>query len=789
MDFDPGILRVESSHEDSLDAYVCEPPAAPARVALIGTYPPRQCGIATFSSDLIEQTRRFHPEIAFDVFALDRAASGITYPASVTALAAEKPAAYRAAAEAINASGADAVWLQHEYGIFGGPDGEMVVDFVDRLAAPLIVTLHTVLTQPSGRQRAILEHLIARASRIMVMSRYSRDLLAEHYDAPRELIAVIEHGAPDRAFGRSAAAKSAQELGERPVLMTFGLLGPGKGLEHMIDALPAILARHPETLYRIVGATHPELVACDGESYRDMLMERARALGVSDAIEWENRFLEAGELLERLEACDIFVTPYPGLQQSTSGTLSYAVALGKAVVATPYIHARELLADGVGVLVEPGSSTALAEAIGGLLDDREALAAMQRRAWERGRRTIWPRFADASAALVHAAIPEARTRAPLSVVPNPMGVFAMSDATGMLQHAIRTIPDRRHGYCLDDNARALMWINVAEGIETGERIARAAQYAGFVQHAWNPDLAVFRNFMRFDRGWCEDAGSEDSNGRTLWALGQTLETSRDPDLRAWARQWYDTTLPHLSRLRSPRTIAFLMLGAAARLRREPDHEPSRRQLRDGAASLLALIDAVSSEDWCWFETRLGYDNARLPQALIEAGELLEEPRWQAVGLTAARWLAELQTNVDGQFRPIGSESLGRNGEVLPFDQQPLEAQASIECARVAARVSHDPFWIAHAEAAWRWFFGANDRGAVLADLATGRCRDGVNPRGRNENCGAESILALHLSRHSMLALHAERAREPVSASSDAGDATGELRERQRHQQADPVSHL
>ena len=783
MDFDSGFPPIDSSRDGGADSYLREAPAPPARVALVGTYPPRQCGIATFTCDIVEQISLHHPRIAFDVFALEDGKARRDYPAHVTPLRADDPAAYRAAAEAINAGGAGAVWLQHEYGIYGGLDGEMVCDFIDRLAAPLILTLHTVLCDPSDSQRRILDHLLSRSSRVMVMSRNSFELLVANHGAQAGLVEVIEHGAPDRPFGRAAAAKAAQGCGDRPVLMSFGLLGPGKGLEHVIDALPTLLARHPSLLYRVIGATHPVLAARDGESYREMLMERARALRVSHAIQWENRFLDTEELLDRLEACDIFVTPYPNLQQSTSGTLSYAVALGKAVVATPYIHARELLADGVGVLVQPSSAEALAHAIGGLLDDPEALAAMRRRAWERGRQTTWPRFADATAALVRAAMPAARARAPLAVVPNPMGVFAMSDATGMLQHAIGTVPDRRHGYCLDDNVRALMWINVAEGIERGERIVRAGQYASFLQHAWNPDRRAFRNFMNFDRTWCEEGGSDDSNGRTLWALGQTLETSRDPDLRAWARMWYDTALPHLRDLRSPRTIAFVMLGAAARLRREPGHTPSHQALARGAQCLAALHAGVHLEGWNWFETRLGYDNPRLCQALIEAGDLLGDAAWRDLGLATGRWLAELQTSPGGLFRPVGSNGLGRDHEVLPFDQQPIEAQAAIECARAAFAVTRDDFWIGHAEAAWRWFFGANDRGAVLADLATGRCRDGVTPRGRNENCGAESILALHLSRHSMLALHADKAGE-----FPAGNA-GDVRERQRRQEADPVPHL
>ena len=749
-----------------------------ARVALVGTYLPRPCGIATFGADVVEQVSRFHPEIEFTIYALENFADARSYDPGIELIEAGDPASYRHAADRINASGVDAVWLQHEYGIFGGPDGEMVSEFVERLAAPLVLTLHTVLANPSERQRAILEHLLARASRVMVMSRYSFDLLAEHYGAPRELMRIIEHGAPDRPYGRSTQAKREQGLGERPVLMTFGLLGPGKGLEHAIDAMPAILERHPQALYRIVGATHPVLAARDGEAYREMLMERAQTLGVDHAIEWENRFLDTSELLDRLEASDIFLTPYSNLQQSTSGTLSYAVALGKAVIATPYIHARELLGEGVGVLIEPNCPVAIEKAVDLLLVDPAVLAATQRRAWERGRMTIWPRFAEGAVALVQEAVVQGNIRAPISVVPRLTGVFAMSDGTGMLQHAIGTVPDRSHGYCLDDNARALMLMNVAEGVEPRERQARALTYASFVQHAWNAERGRFRNFMNFDRSWCEDCGSDDSNGRALWALGQAIETSADADLRSWARRWYDTALPTLTAMRSPRAIAFVMLGCACRLRRDCGHKISRATLESGGNFLLAELDAARTADWNWFERRLGYDNPRLSQALIEAGTLLERPDMVAAGLETAQWLAALQTGAQGYFRPIGSNGLGCDYDALPFDQQPLEAQAAIDCARSAFNVTGDRAWSDHAMAAWRWFFGANDRGVVLGDLATGRCRDGINPRGRNENCGAESILALHLARHSMQALQAH----------EADDSTGVKLEPQPRPSAHPVPH-
>lgn len=743
-----------------------QPAKRKLRVALVGTYAPRKCGIATFSSDLVEQLGRFHSEIEIDIYALEDPASPLAYDGVAGTIDSTDAASFHHTARRINESAVDAVWLQHEFGLFGGDCGELVLDFVDRLAAPLILTPHTVLTEPNDKQREILDRLVARSSRIMTMSRHANDLLAETYGAPQEILHQIEHGAPDRPFGRQETFKQRLGLAGCKVLMTFGLLGPGKGIEHVIAALPAIVERHPETIYRIVGATHPNLVANDGEAYREKLEALVAELGMSEHVAWENRFLDCDELLDQLEACDVYLTPYPNLQQSTSGTLSYAVALGKAVVATPYVHARELLGGGIGKLIEPGSPRAVAEAVSGLLDDPSALLDLQQRAYAKGRETIWPRFAEKAAHLVAAAAAPPARRAPLTATPGFSGVLAMSDGTGMLQHAKGIVPDRVHGYCVDDNARALMLVNVASGLEDAEREPLQAAYAAFVQDAWNPEVNAFRNFMSYDRQWLEEKGSEDSNGRALWSLGHTVENGRDEGLRKWARCLYDTALPHCGGFGSPRALAFAMLGAAAVLRVDPRHGASRAMLDRGADFLERLLGGARRPDWAWFETVLGYDNPRLSQALIEAGSVLQNRRYLAAGLETLEWIAGQQIAASGHFRPVGSDTFGHEYTALPFDQQPLEAQAAIEAARAAHRATGEMQWYLHACAAWNWFFGANDRGVVLADLASGRCRDGVNPRGANENCGAESILAFQLSHYSMLALH-------KAAQADSGETIGE----------------
>ena len=732
------------------------------KLALVGTYIPRKCGLATFTADVHEQLVQHYPEFGVDIYALDEPGAGVEYEGVAATISQQDPASYLAAARQINQSGAGAVWIQHEFGIFGGPEGEMICDFVDRIAAPLIFTLHTVLSEPSERQRDIIEHLLRRASRVMVMSRYAHDTLISCYGASPEAIQIIPHGAPDRPFGRDEQFKARFGLTGRDVMMTFGLLSPGKGLEHVIEALPRIIEEHPQLLYRIVGVTHPNLVAREGEAYRDKLQALAEKLGVGDHIVWENRFLDTEELLDQLEACDIYITPYLNLQQSTSGTLSYAVALGKAVVSTPYVHARELLSGQAGVLVEPNSPDALAAAVIALLNDRLHLEATKRRAYEKGRGTIWSEFARASADLVRGAIriqPEAVNPVAL---PGLTAVFEMTDATGMLQHSVGIVPDRHHGYCIDDNARALILMNLAEGINVADKRARSLVFASFMQHAWNPEKRRFRNFMRFDRTWCEDIGSDDSNGRALWALGHTVEHSADTDLRRWALRWFDETAPALAEMGSPRAVAFTMLGAAAVLRRLGSHPQAEAILDAGGDLLQRLVDAARRPDWAWFEAVLGYDNPRLCQALIEAGHARARHEWVVVGIETLNWIATRQTAHEGHFMPVGSETFGKPYTQYPFDQQALEAQAAIEAAGAAFTATRNRRWIEHAHTAYGWFFGRNARGLSLADIATGRCRDGITPQGINENSGAESILAFQLSYYALGNLRRVSSQQPTA---------------------------
>ncbi|MEQ1640120.1 MAG: glycosyltransferase family 4 protein [Novosphingobium sp.] len=724
----------------------CSEAVVPTRIALIGGFTPRRCGIATFTADIYQSLRAASPDLAVDVYAMTPALDHTRFdPAVRAAIVEADPASYLAAAQAIEASGANLVWLQHEFGLFGGPAGAMILELLDRIAAPLMVTLHTVIPDPDAAQASVMQRLVARASRLVVMSERARMLLLSVYDADPDQIVLIPHGVPDRPFGRSEEFKAKFGLTGRRMLLTFGLLSPGKGIENVIKALPSIVAEHPDLLYCVVGATHPNVIAREGEAYRIGLQRLAAGLDVEHHIHWVDAFVETGDLLDLIEAADIYVTPYPGAAQSTSGTLPYAVALGKAVVSTPYVHALELLADDHGVLVPFSDSTALACEIGALLDDPQRLQDIQRRAYDRGRSMIWPAFAGKCLDLI------ADVHCPAGPCPavdglGLGGLLRICDDTGILQHSIYSVPDRAHGYCVDDNARALMLMNRLGEAAEPQRSQLAQVFAAFVQSAWNDETGGFRNFMGFDRAWLEERGSEDSCGRALWALGATARDGTSPGLRHWARGLFDHSAASAIQFRSPRATAFAMLGADYLLNTGPAHEQALMILSGGANRLLALFNRVSRTDWPWFETVLAYDNCRLPEAMIRAGTRLARDDLMLCGDRALRWIMDLQCNAAGQFRPIGSDSFGKQFEApRPFDQQPVEVWAAIDACSAAFDMTGEAGWLKQAGRAYDWFGGANDRSVVVGDPATGSCHDGINPRGLNLNEGAESVLAYQLA--------------------------------------------
>ena len=729
----------------------------PQRLAFIGNHLPRICGIATFTHDLHLAISTAEPGLETCVVAMTDPGRTYDYPPAVRLeIHDEKLEDYVQAAEFLNKGGFDVVSLQHEYGIFGGEAGGNIIELLSRLEMPIVTTLHTVLANPTPAQRDVMRRIIDTSTKIVVMTEKSREFLRFVYDAPDRKIEVIAHGIPDFPFLESHHAKAKFGFGGKTIILTFGLLSPSKGIETVIDAMPGIIKSCPNAVYVILGATHPNLVRDQGEVYRESLMARVRELGIEDHVVFFDQFVEQATLLDFISACDVYVTPYLNEAQMTSGTLAYSFGLGKAVVSTPYWHAKELLIDGRGILVPFGDVNAMSAEIAGLLANDVRRNSMRKRAYASSRSMTWAQTAKRYLAVFETACASARPGISLPIDPivawskGPTipevrieHFLSLCDSTGVLQHAIHSVADRAHGYCVDDNARALLFASAL--LSSGEaRLPEpiTARFAAFIQHAWNSETRRFRNFMSYDRRWLEESGSEDSHGRTLWALAECAREDTDPSRRRWAAALFKTALPAVGEFSSPRAWAFSLLGLDAYCTLFGGDLFANRVRRLLADRLMSLFSAMETKDWVWFEDLLAYDNARLPQALIQTGLTTQTRPYVEVGLRSLRWLMSLQTSSSGCFRPVGTKSFGRlRQKPEAFDQQPVEASATISACLAAWRAEDDAEWPAGAMRALAWFLGENDLQTTLIDPDRGCCSDGLHPDRPNENKGAESVLS------------------------------------------------
>jgi glycosyltransferase involved in cell wall biosynthesis len=727
------------------------------RVAFIGNYLPRRCGIATFTHDLHRAVSTARPDLDTGVIAMTDSDRVYDYPPAVRfQIHDETIGDYAKAAEFLNDAEFDVASLQHEYGIFGGEAGGNVIELLSRLEMPVVTTLHTVLAKPTAIQHEVMRRIIDISAKIVVMSEKGHEFLRAVHAVPNRKIEVIPHGIPDFPFLESDHAKAKFNFAGKMVILTFGLLSPNKGIETMLDAMPGIIEACPNAIYVILGATHPKLVREQGEAYRESLSARVQALGIENNVVFFNQFVDQVTLLDFISACDVYTTPYLNKAQMTSGTLAYSFGLGKAVVSTPYWHAEELLSDGSGILVPFADAKALSAEIAGLLTNDVRRHVMRKRAYAASRSMTWMQTArrylsafetENENALPAVSIPIDAIVSGRNghVIPEiQIGHFlSLCDSTGILQHAIYSVPDRSHGYCADDNARALLFGGLLASFgEMQLSKSITSRFAAFIQHAWNPATRRFRNFMSYDRRWLEVQGSEDCHGRTLWALGECTRKDVDPSRRRWAAALFKTALPVVEEFSSPRAWAFSLLGLDAYCTLAGGDVLANRLRGLLADRLVSLISATETEDWVWFEDVLAYDNARLSQALIQTGLATGSPPHVEVGLRSLRWLNSLQTASSGHFRPVGSKSFGRPRQrPEAFDQQPVEASATISACLAAWRADEGAEWPVEALRAFEWFLGENDLQTPLVDPETGSCSDGLHPDRSNENKGAESVLS------------------------------------------------
>lgn len=750
-------------------------------IAFVGNYLPRQCGIATFTTDLCEAVASYSDDLTCFTIAATDTEEGYDYPDRVRLeLKQNDLNSYRQAADFLNLSDVDVLCLQHEYGIYGGPAGSHILSILRDVKMPVVTTLHTVLEKPDAAQRETLKEIARLSDRLVVMSHRAVGYLKTIYGIPAEKIDYIPHGIPDVPFVDPNFNKDKFGVEGKFVLLTFGLLSPNKGIETVISALPEIVKQHPNVVYIVLGATHPNVVREQGEQYRHSLQKLARDLGVEEHVQFVNQFVTLDELVEYIGAADVYVTPYLNPQQIVSGTLAYTVGAGKAVVSTPYWYAEEMLADERGLQTPFGDSTSMANQILFLLNNEAERHAMRKRAYLFGREMIWSRVAECYLESFDRARQERlyRRRPNLAsqwlnapTVPSlpPLNLdhlWRMTDHTGLLQHAVYTIPNFSEGYTTDDNARALMCSVMLEDLSedwTRENLIFAPRYLAFLWHAFNNKHQRFRNFMSYDRRWLEEIGSADSHGRALQALGLVLGRSEQENLRGVALRLFNAALPGALDLRSPRAWAFSIIGIHEYLRRFPEDRRAQHALNTLAERLLENYQAHNGEEWPWCENELTYSNAILPHALLVSGYRLNRPDLTEIALNSLDWLVNIQRSELGHFSPIGCQGFYYRGrERARFDQQPIEAQTLISACLEAWQLTNEPHWLETAEWAFSWFVGQNDLGLSLYDPVSGGCHDGLHSDRVNKNQGAESTLAFL---YSLLELgQAQRATAPMPSS-------------------------
>ncbi len=733
----------------------------PTRIAFVGNYLPRQCGIATFTTDLCTAlASEFGGDRLFAVPVNDPD-SAYDYPSQVRLeLDQEDLTSYERAAEFLNFNGNDLVCVQHEYGIYGGVAGRHILTLLSKLKMPVVTTLHTVLRDPSSDQRIVLEEIARLSDRLVVMSEQAAQFLRDIHSIPGDKIDIIPHGIPDFQFMDPNYFKDRFCAEGKSVLLTFGLLSPNKGIENVIRALPAILVRHPNVVYVVSGVTHPHIRRREGEKYREGLVALAEELGVGANLILVNRFVNAEELVEHVGAADIYITPYRQEAQIVSGTLAIALGAGKAIISTPYWYATELLAENRGVIVPFENADAIAEAVLHLLENDGERHAMRKRAYLHSRETIWQKAAQKYMTSFQRARFE-RTLHPSAAYKDDIAMDAtdylpslnadhmlrLTDDTGILQHAIFSVPNSSEGYTTDDNARALIastLLDESQSNAAGISFATFShRYLAFLWLAFNSNSGRFRNFLSYDRRWLEDVGSDDSHGRALWGLGTVLGRSLNAGLRGAAGRLFEAAVPATLSFTSPRAWAYSILGMQAYLDWIPGDRAIQGDRNVLANRLLDIYERTHSEKWRWFERSLSYSNARLSQALILAGWRSDNQRMIEVGMDSLKWLVAEQHRDDVEiFVPIGSNGFFVEGnEKARFDQQPVEACATISACLEVYRLTEETQWFDEAQRVFRWFLGKNDLRLPLYDSTTGGCRDGLHPDRINENQGAESTLS------------------------------------------------
>ncbi len=733
------------------------------KIAYIGTYPPRQCGIGTFTNNLYESMIIDNRFLGY-IVAINDFEKEYTYPDEVEfTIRQEYQRDYLLAANYINHQSTDFCIIEHEFGIFGGEDGVYILPLIHKLEVPLIVTLHTILNKPSYTQRYVLKEICTQAQKVVVMSHKAVSFLKDIYDVPDEKIALIEHGVPDYHFIQSKIKKEFK-LENKKIILTFGFLGHNKGIETAIESLPAVIRKHPNVLYIIIGKTHPNVLRTSGEEYQLSLAQLIKKLKLEKHVIMLNKFVSERELFKYLYGSDIYITPYLHEAQITSGTLSFAVGSGLAVISTPYWHAVELLANGRGRLFDFKDVNQLSEILIELLDNPEVMKQMRKKAYEYGRKITWPKIGNKYNNMLTYIQRNNGQFVKKKLIPYDLitipefsmnHVLRLTDNTGIIQHASYGIPNLKEGYCLDDNARALlMCLKVYKIKKIQTALDLCPVYLSFIHYLQNQD-GTFKNFLGFDHRIHDNQISEDAFGRTIWALGYLLHNPPNDAFFQTGKSLFFKAIPAINKLNSIRGIANTIIGICYYLKSNAFDDLMMQHLKDLCYKLVEAFDKHSDENWNWFENELTYDNAILPYALLQAIEILNDSKIRLVAFSAMNFLIKI-TFKEEHLSIIGNDGWFRKGEIkAQFAQQPVDVCAMVLMFHQAYILTRDKKYLNNLYDSFLWFLGKNDLRITMYDYETNGCCDGLESYGINRNQGAESTLAYLISHLTVLQAHDE----------------------------------
>lgn len=723
------------------------------KYAYIGTYPPRECGIGTFTKNLRFSMINTLSDEGI-VIAMNNGEDCENYPEEVKLLIRQEyQRDYLEAAKFINISGIDICILEHEFGIYGGQNGIYILSLLHQLKIPLIVTLHTILEKPSLNEKAVLRDICKMADKIIIMSIKAIGYLVNIYKVPKNKIVYIEHGVPDIKSDRNQSKKEFK-LDKKKVILTFGFIGRNKGIETVIKALPEIIDKHPDVIYIILGKTHPNVLKYSGEEYRISLMKLVKELNLEDSVLFLNKFIDQQELFKYLSATDIYITPYRNEAQITSGTLSYAVGVGSAVISTPYWHAQELLADNRGKLFDFNDYKELSSIIINLFDNPNELEEIRNNAFEYGKKITWPNIGKKYIKLTENIIKNKSENIkqinnvldPLLLPPFSLRhIKLLTDDTGIFQHAKYGIPNLKEGYCIDDNARALLLVLMAYKQKKDKTaLELCPTYLSYINYMQNSD-GSFRNLMNFKREYLDERGSEDSFGRTIWALGYLLKNPPNDSSYQNGKDVFLKAFPNFKNLKSIRSIAYTILGISHYLNGAPFDEEAIHVLKILTNKLIDKYKKNSTDDWKWFETTLTYDNAIIPLSLLHSYNILKEKKIRKIAFKSLEFLSDI-TMKNGYLSIIGNEKWYiKDGEKSLFAQQPIDAAAMVLMFHQAYLITKEKKYLDKLNISFMWFLGENDLRISIYDFQTGGCCDGLEKYGVNRNQGAESSIVYLIS--------------------------------------------